>query len=160
MSTVVIAILGAVVLGMSIVLAYFVRKPPRVVTKTVVEKEVVEETPAFIQPAEFREIIVKVEEEAEDSGKVQLLKLRPGQEAAIGSASSSEITVSDKFASRKHAIITCSDGRWEIRDNWSRNGLFVDGQDITRASAELHDGSVVELGEKTKIHFHDIPSMA
>jgi pSer/pThr/pTyr-binding forkhead associated (FHA) protein/Tfp pilus assembly protein PilF len=46
--------------------------------------------------------------------------------------------------SGRHAELTLAGDRYQIRDNHSTNGTFVNGQQVTEAP--LHDGDVLELG--------------
>lgn len=55
------------------------------------------------------------------------------------------IVLGDELISNKHAVIVNEDNNYWIEDRNSKNGVFVDGQKITKRSI-LTDGSVIKLG--------------
>ncbi len=69
----------------------------------------------------------------------------------LGRAWEAEGRLEDESVSRQHAEIGCEQGGFFIRDLGSANGTFVDGQRVT--SAELRDGSVVQLGSRVTFRF-------
>ena len=70
--------------------------------------------------------------------------LDPERPMHIGRGSTCEIMLSDPVCSRLHAIVSCEDGDWIIRDSGSRNGTLVNGQKID--SAQIADQSVITIG--------------
>lgn len=69
----------------------------------------------------------------------------------IGRSSAADITIADTGISRKHLEIRRNGARWYARDLGSTNGSYVNGEplrgaDQHRAETELHDGSVISLG--------------
>src|SRR5262249_13354978 len=56
----------------------------------------------------------------------------------------------DTEISRHHATIQRAGERWQIRDNASRNGVFVDGARVD--TAPLVDGSVIRVGRTLMIY--------
>jgi Nif-specific regulatory protein len=70
--------------------------------------------------------------------------LDASRETLIGRGTDCHITLPDPLCSRVHAILTCHEGRWTIRDHDSRNGTMVNAQKIDEAT--LADGHRVKLG--------------
>jgi two-component system response regulator HydG len=70
--------------------------------------------------------------------------LNPSRETLIGRGTDCHITLADPLCSRVHAIVSCHEGAWVIRDEQSRNGTTVNGQKIDEAT--LADGNAVKLG--------------
>lgn len=69
----------------------------------------------------------------------------------IGRGGSCDLVLADSKASRRHAyLFRDADGRWELRDLGSVNGVFVDGRRVE--SARLDGGEQVQLGQ-TVLHF-------
>jgi class 3 adenylate cyclase len=67
----------------------------------------------------------------------------------IGRASSNALVIDQLDCSRNHAeILLRGDGRYEIVDPGSRNGVFVNGQRIT-GSRDLAHGDRIEIAEVT-----------
>jgi FHA domain-containing protein len=160
-SMMIIGILSSTLLVVLPLLVHFWKKPAQVTTKTMVEKVVEEGTPAFKTAIPYSDIIVKkVVNGDEENGTATLVRLKPDQALNIGSDESNGIVIEDKFVSRIHAILMYRDGEWKIRDNHSRNGITVNGQRVLDDDVILHDDSVVELGDKTKLSFRGIASAA
>src|SRR5687768_16532519 len=71
--------------------------------------------------------------------------LDPSRQTRIGRGLECDVVLSDPLSSRIHAIITCEDGLWWLRDAGSRNGTFLMDQRIDEArlvaSSELKVGS-------------------
>jgi two-component system, NtrC family, response regulator HydG len=62
----------------------------------------------------------------------------------IGRGLECDIVLTDPLASRIHAILTCEDNSWWVRDAGSRNGTHVGGQKFDES--RLADGSVLRIG--------------
>ena len=62
----------------------------------------------------------------------------------IGAAADNDIVITDEYLSAKHASIRFEDGRYELRDNDSTNGSFVNEKKIDRE--ELIDNDSVRFG--------------
>jgi two-component system, NtrC family, response regulator HydG len=73
----------------------------------------------------------------------------------IGRGLECDVILADPLASRVHAILTCLDGEWWVRDAGSRNGTFVSGQKIDEA--RLVEGVLLRLGS-TEFAFRELPS--
>lgn len=64
------------------------------------------------------------------------------------------LTPEGSYISRKHARITCEDGKFLIKDLGSSNGTFVLGDDFERVEeAELKDGTEIAFGN-ARFVFH------
>lgn len=75
--------------------------------------------------------------------------LKPG-EYIVGRDPSCDIVVPDPYVSRKHLRLFFRDGKWYVVDVGSRNGTFVDGEDIRgREPLEVREGMDVVLGLTT-----------
>jgi two-component system, cell cycle response regulator len=69
----------------------------------------------------------------------------------LGRAWEAEARIEDDSISRLHAQIDSEQGKFIITDLGSGNGTFVNGERII--SAELRDGSVVQLGSRVTFRF-------
>lgn len=79
----------------------------------------------------------------------QLLRLKPS-DYIIGRDPDCDIVVADPYVSRKHAKIFYREGKWFIEDIGSRNGTFVDGEDIRgREAVELRENMEIVIGFST-----------
>ena len=74
-----------------------------------------------------------------------VFRLTPPSEAVLGRASSNQIVIRTDQASRRHARVFWNSDRWTIEDLDSRNGTFVNGQQIA-TDRSLEDGDIVEVG--------------
>lgn len=68
----------------------------------------------------------------------------------IGAAADNDIVVTDEYLSSRHSMIRYEDGRYEMIDNGSTNGSFVNEKRINRE--ELIDNDTVRLG-RTEMRF-------
>lgn len=74
------------------------------------------------------------------------MKLKPDS-YMIGRDPDCDIVVADPFVSRKHAKIFYRDGKWFIEDVGSKNGTYVDGEDIRgRGAIELKEDMEIIMG--------------
>jgi len=62
----------------------------------------------------------------------------------IGRGLDCDVILTDPLSSRVHAIVTCSEGDWWVRDAGSRNGTYVSNQKIDEA--RLTEGGVLRIG--------------
>ncbi len=69
---------------------------------------------------------------------------------SIGAAADNDIVITDEYLSSKHASIRFEDGHYELRDNDSTNGSFVNEEKIDRE--ELIDNDSVRFG-RTEFRF-------
>lgn len=68
----------------------------------------------------------------------------------IGAAADNDIVITDEYLSSRHSMIRYEDGRYELVDNGSTNGSFVNEKRITRE--ELIDNDTIRLG-RTELRF-------
>jgi hypothetical protein len=71
--------------------------------------------------------------------------LTEGVELLLGRHSTAAVVIGDERASRQHAAIVVSNNQVGIHDLSSRNGTYVNGQRITRATLQV--GDRVQIGE-------------
>lgn len=64
----------------------------------------------------------------------------------IGRGAGADIQLTDSKLSREHAVFTCRDKRLYVTDLESRNGTYVEGQQVS-ANTELEDGAHVQIGQ-------------
>ncbi|HVX10206.1 MAG TPA: sigma 54-interacting transcriptional regulator [Pirellulales bacterium] len=69
----------------------------------------------------------------------------------IGRGAECTLMLTDALCSRVHAIISCENGAWWVRDAQSRNGTFVNGQKVDEAA--LDDNHRIRVGA-TEFLFH------
>lgn len=74
------------------------------------------------------------------------LYLEEGKVYTIGRDPSCSLTFPDSLTSRKHVAVRVHGGQIYLRDMESKNGTFVNGQEVRR-SVELKLGDQVEIGE-------------
>lgn len=81
------------------------------------------------------------------SGKYQggIFPLKANKQVVIGRSSDLDMVLVEDMVSRKHAKITCQDGKVLIEDLGSTNGTFVNGEKIARAS-RLKEGDRILIG--------------
>ncbi len=73
--------------------------------------------------------------------------------ATIGRDDSNDITIPNTSVSSRHCVLNLNrDGKWELRDLGSANGIYA--ADSLLTSVELCDGCEFELGE-VLLRFHD-----
>lgn len=65
-------------------------------------------------------------------------------------------TLTDAAVSRRHARVTRVAKHWRVEDCGSRNGCFVDGQPLVRASAPALAGSLLRMGETLFVLLDDL----
>lgn len=64
-------------------------------------------------------------------------------EAYLGRGEESDVVISDLKASRLHAKMTLTSLGWDIRDNGSANGLFLNGKLIKQSKLKNHDAVMI-----------------
>jgi hypothetical protein len=67
-----------------------------------------------------------------------------GEITTIGSIPGNTVVLPDTAVSKKHAGIRLADGRFELADLGSTNGVFVNGGQT--AKKQLEDGDVIRIG--------------
>ncbi|MEZ4406667.1 MAG: sigma 54-interacting transcriptional regulator [Polyangiales bacterium] len=76
----------------------------------------------------------------------RVVELQPGSEARVGRGDDVEITVNDRRASRRHALIRYDGARVTVEDLASSNGTFVGAERVTDAPVTLAPGSLLMVG--------------
>ena len=73
----------------------------------------------------------------------------------LGSKTSCDITiVGDNSVSGTHCVILCRKNKFEISDEMSSNGTFLNNEELdSRQPTKLNDGDEIKLGEKTMFKF-------
>jgi Nif-specific regulatory protein len=79
------------------------------------------------------------------SGWSESYELIPGQVTTIGRSTTNRIVLTDDLCSRAHCEVFQSNGQWMIRDLDSRNGTYIDGQQIS-GDHELQPDRLIEIG--------------
>jgi len=74
------------------------------------------------------------------------LRLEEGRVYTIGRDTGCALTFPDSLTSRQHLSVRCTRGRLVLRDLSSRNGTFVNGQEV-RKTVALKLGDQIEVGE-------------
>jgi hypothetical protein len=74
------------------------------------------------------------------AARLQVLEIRPGQRITIGRTPGNSLVVPDRKCSRMHCEVFCGNGTWFVRDNQSRNGVFLEG-------AKIEGDTVVQTGQ-------------
>ncbi|MCX7835603.1 MAG: FHA domain-containing protein, partial [bacterium] len=72
-------------------------------------------------------------------------KLREGK-MSIGRDADNDIVLPDVLVSGKHAQIRFQNGQLKIKDNFSTNGTYVNGVDISDTAFLLHDKDEIKIG--------------
>ncbi len=78
------------------------------------------------------------------SARLQVVEIRPGQRVTIGRTPGNTLVVPDRKCSRVHCEVFCGNGTWYVRDNQSRNGVFVEG-------AKIDGDTVVQTGQTISV---------
>ncbi|MEW6302883.1 MAG: FHA domain-containing protein [Verrucomicrobiota bacterium] len=86
---------------------------------------------------------------AEGPGAPQRITL-DGREIIIGRADNAQIRLASQRASRHHAVLTRRGLDFSLRDNDSRNGVFLNG--VRVHSATLRDGDVIQVADSLFIY--------
>ena len=74
------------------------------------------------------------------------VRLDPTRPATIGRHRSRELPLDDERASRLHARVGFTNGRWSIEDCDSRNGTRINSQPITEKF--LEPGDLIRIGQR------------
>ncbi len=67
-----------------------------------------------------------------------------GDALFIGRSTHCDLTIADRFLSRRHARVFAADDGWQIEDLGSRNGTFINGRKIERPTP-IRVGDVIAL---------------
>jgi pSer/pThr/pTyr-binding forkhead associated (FHA) protein len=78
-----------------------------------------------------------------------------GDVVRVGRAEDCELSLASGYISRYHARFQRSGEGWEVVDEGSKNGVFVNGHRIS-GSQELHSGDMVRIGDHTVVFAPDL----
>ncbi len=70
--------------------------------------------------------------------------LDSSRENVLGRSEEIDISLADRLASRRHAVVRQHEGNWVLEDLESRNGTWLDGHSVQREM--LSHGGVVRIG--------------
>lgn len=76
------------------------------------------------------------------------LDLGDKKEIVIGRAASSDLVISDEFASNMHAKLVLVGEEWVLQDLNSTNGTYLDGKKVT-TPVTMSPGATVRIGTTT-----------
>jgi len=62
----------------------------------------------------------------------------------LGRSGLSEIRILDTEVSRRHALISFQDGKWQLQDQKSSNGTYLNGQSVSTTT--IHSGDQIQIG--------------
>ncbi len=68
--------------------------------------------------------------------------------SVVGRAPECDVVVTGDNVSRQHALIWREGGAISIKDLYSSNGTYVDGQLIGQEGVDIHPGSVIGFGDR------------
>ena len=92
------------------------------------------------------------------TGVGQVMALGGLPDLQIGKSPDRHIHLGGTGVSRAHAKLTRLDfgpSRWQLADTQSRNGLFINDEQVTEA--ELRDGDVIHIGEFQLLYLTKVP---
>jgi len=69
------------------------------------------------------------------------------EEYTIGRAEDNDIRLTERNISRRHCIVRQNDDGWELLDEGSYNGTFVNGERVTEEGRPLEPGDIVNIGD-------------
>src|SRR3954451_3665325 len=69
-------------------------------------------------------------------------------ELTLGRAEDNDVVLADERASRHHARLTRSDGRFVLTDLDSRHGTYVEGEKVSGRSRPLESGDAIAIGDQ------------
>jgi hypothetical protein len=69
---------------------------------------------------------------------------------SLGAAADNDIVITDDYLSSRHAVIRFEDGKYDVIDNESTNGTFVNDKKVSKE--ELIDNDTLRLG-RTELRF-------
>ncbi len=86
-----------------------------------------------------------------------VFRLVPGRRITIGRSPTNQIVIKEDQASRQHAEIFQSSGKWTVRDLNSRNGTAI-GEERVTGDRELVAGDVIWIAGTQLAFVHDLSS--
>jgi transcriptional regulator with GAF, ATPase, and Fis domain len=86
-----------------------------------------------------------------------VFRLIPGRTVTIGRAATNQVVIREEQASRQHAEVFQSDGKWIVRDLNSRNGTAVGGDRLV-GDRVLKPGDVIWIAKTQLVFVNDLTS--
>ena len=86
-----------------------------------------------------------------------VFRLMPGRTVIIGRSPTNQIVIKEEQASRQHAEIFMSDGKWTVRDLGSRNGTAV-GRERIYGDRNLNPGDIIWIANTQMAFVTDLSS--
>jgi len=86
-----------------------------------------------------------------------VFRLMPGRTVTIGRSPTNQIVVKEDQASRFHAEIFLSEGKWRVRDLGSRNGTAVGAERVT-GDHTLKPGDIIWIAGTQMAFVTDLSS--
>lgn len=90
--------------------------------------------------------------------EVDVWALDAAEEVTLGRHQSNRVVLKDKWCSRQHARIWFEGGRWWIEDLGSRNGTFVNNEQIEGVVA-LCPGDAIRIGQTVIVFGEDLSAV-
>lgn len=84
-----------------------------------------------------------------------VFRLVPGRTVTIGRSPTAQIVIKDEQASRQHAEIFLSEGRWILRDLGSRNGTAI-GRERVSGDHRLKPGDIIWIASTQMAFVNDL----
>ena len=81
------------------------------------------------------------------------------EEVVIGRSSQCQVTIADRFLSRRHARLFRRESRWWIEDLGSRNGTLVNGR-VIEGSEPVDEGDEIQISGSLLQVLAESPSSA
>ena len=86
-----------------------------------------------------------------------VFRLIPGRTVTIGRSPTNQVVIRAEQASRQHAEIFQTEGKWVVRDLNSRNGTAV-GEERLTGDRPLEPGDVIWISKAQLVFVHDLSS--
>src|SRR3954447_16465942 len=83
---------------------------------------------------------------ADRDAEFERRELDPAKPLTVGRSAECDVAIRDILLSRKHCVVEKFADQWVVADLGSKNGTFINGEQITRHV--LEDGDVVKLGRE------------
>ena len=77
------------------------------------------------------------------------------EKVSIGRGSDCDIMLDDSMVSLKHAELIKDTDKWYVRDLNSRNGVRLNGKEVSEGNVELHNFDVIRISDTMLVFFDD-----
>ncbi len=94
-----------------------------------------------------------------ERGSSWVFELPDHGEVMIGRGDLAELRLQDPAVSRRHAVISVSDGKVSLRDLGSHNGTLINGQRLP-GERRLHSGDSLAICAATLVLYYSAPTVA